>query len=76
MSTKTNTLIARQGERWEQLCYRAYQANSQALVDALFEANRELTRQMNRFEFQGGETVIIPAVTVSNTVSVEAPPWA
>ncbi|MBD1572497.1 hypothetical protein HC725_04290 [Vibrio sp. S17_S38] len=76
MSTKTNTLIARQGERWEQLCYRAYQANSQALVDALFEANRELTRQMNRFEFQGGETVIIPAVTVSNTVSVDAPPWA
>lgn len=76
MNSPTNTLIARQGERWEQLCFRAYQANSQALVDALFDANRELTRQMTRFEFQGGETVVIPAMTVSNTVSVEAPPWA
>jgi phage tail protein X len=71
-----NTLIARQSERWEQLCYRAYRANSQTLVDALFEANRELTRTMTSFTFRGGETVIIPATKVVNTVTVETPPWA
>lgn len=76
MNSPTNTLIARQGERWEQLCYRAYAATNQSLVNTLFDANRELTRQMEGFEFQGGETVVIPAMTVSNTVSVEAPPWA
>ncbi len=71
-----NTLIARQGERWEQLCYRAYTATNQKLVDALFEANRELTRQMTGFTFQGGEQVNVPAVKVVNTVYVERPPWA
>ncbi len=71
-----NTLIARQGERWEQLCYRAYSTTNQALVDALFDANRELTRTMATFTFSGGETVNIPAVKVVNTVNVEMPPWA
>ncbi len=71
-----NTLIARQGERWEQLCYRAYSATNQVLVDALFEANRELTRSMTNFTFSGGESVNIPAVKVVNTVNVEKAPWA
>ncbi len=71
-----NTLIARQGERWEQLCYRAYSATNQKLVDALFEANRELTRSMTNFTFSGGESVNIPAVKVVNTVNVEKAPWA
>lgn len=71
-----NTLTARQGERWEQLCYRAYNATNQKLVDTLFDANRELTRTMTNVTFSGGETVNIPAVKVVNTVSVETPPWA
>lgn len=71
-----NTLIARQGERWEQLCYRAYSATNQALIDALFDANRELTRAMTSFTFSGGEFVTIPAVKVVNTVNMETPPWA
>ncbi|NAW59308.1 MULTISPECIES: tail protein X [unclassified Vibrio] len=71
-----NTLMARQGERWEQLCYRAYNATNQALVDALFDANRALTQTMTDFTFDGGETVNIPDVKVVNTVTVETPPWA
>ncbi|WP_210456009.1 tail protein X [Vibrio crassostreae] len=71
-----NTLIARQSERWEQICYRAYSVTNQTLVDALFDANRELTRAMTSFTFSGGEIVNIPAVKVVNTVTVETPPWA
>ncbi len=71
-----NTLIARQGERWDQLCYRAYSSSNQSLIDELFEANRELTRAMTTSTFSGGETVNIPAAKVVNTISVEKPPWA
>ncbi|ELZ7201017.1 tail protein X [Vibrio parahaemolyticus] len=74
----TSTLYAQRGERWDQLCYRAYSSVSETLVMTLREANRTLASDMDNFEFDGGEVVTIPALEVSTVIedTTEKPPWA
>ncbi len=72
------TLHAMKGERWEQLCWRAYRRSTEALTMALREANRTLAASMSTITFEGGEEVSIPAIDIPAAIKdvVEAPPWA
>lgn len=71
-------LYAMHSERWDQLCYRAYQRVDETLVMQLREQNRDLARSMTTSVFSGGEKITIPPLDIETalTKTVEAPPWA
>lgn len=72
------TLYAMKGERWEQLCWRAYRRSTEELTMALREANRSLASSMTSVTFEGGETITVPVIDIPAAIKdvVEAPPWA
>lgn len=68
-------MIARQGERWEQLCFRFYNRTTQSITTAVMEANIELAHALTTSHFSGGEAITMPDIDESQTEIVEVPPW-
>ncbi|MCY9855821.1 tail protein X [Vibrio mediterranei] len=65
---------AKQGERWDTLCLRAYGRCDEPLVMKLREANRTLIEAGADFVFLGGEQVRLIEIP-EQAAEVGAPPW-
>lgn len=69
---KTHSL---QGERWDQLCYRAFGVSSEAGVTALRDANPDAVAQSDPFVLPAGLLIMIPDITLTVVEVVEVAPW-
>lgn len=69
------TLYSLQGERWDQLSYRAFGVSSQAGVMALRDANPHLLNTDTPFTLPAGARVTVPDITIDQTDVVEVAPW-
>ena len=65
------TLIAEQGEAWDELAVRAYGEGREAEMGRLLRANPALAA---RDRFEGGEVVAVPELPPPPT-SDPLPPW-
>lgn len=68
-------LISLQGERWDELCVRAYGNVTQQTMNALRAANAEAARQSVGFTLPAGLTIIAPDMPLRATTGVEIAPW-
>ncbi|AYO18085.1 hypothetical protein D0812_27485 [Vibrio owensii] len=69
-------VMARQGERWDTICYRIYKRATQDDVMTLREANRDLVKAGATFEFSGGEKLNVPMINlVQASTDVGVAPW-
>ncbi len=67
---------ARQGERWDTICYRIYKRATVDDVMTLREANRDLVKAGVTFEFSGGEMLNVPMINlVQTSTDVGVAPW-
>ncbi|MFV0262030.1 MAG: tail protein X [Kluyvera sp.] len=69
------TLYSLQGERWDQLSYRAFGVSSEEGVMALRDANPHLLGTDLPFTLPAGALVTVPDITLSQTDTVEVAPW-
>ncbi len=71
-----NQVQARQGERWDTLCWRIYDRATQSDVMTLRDANRQLVIDSAPFTFEGGELVNVPFIdVVQDDADVGVAPW-
>lgn len=69
-------VMARQGERWDEICHRIYQRATQSDVMQLREANRQLVIDGAAFVFSGGEVLNVPFIDVVKTdADMGVAPW-
>ncbi|WP_108945617.1 tail protein X [Shewanella halifaxensis] len=69
-------IISIQGERWDQVCQRAYSQQSEAMVTQVREANVELARQYS-FALPAGVRITLPKLpkTINQPTTVSIAPW-
>ena len=71
------TIYAMRGERWDQVCFRAYGSADENAMMELRAANRELANNMVSFTFAGGELLTVPSINAAAiNETTERPPWA
>ena len=68
-------IVSIQGERWDQLCNRAYGVSTQAGVTALREANPDARSSTDPFILPAGLSLSVPDISVSGASVVEVAPW-
>jgi len=72
----SQTVQARQYERWDELCYRVYGRAEESDVMVLRATNREVVRQGAAFVFAGGEPIRVPFLTLTSSVQDQGvAPW-
>lgn len=68
------TLTSIQGERWDELCVRAYGSVTQQAMNTLRAANAEAARHSG-FTLPAGLVITVPTISVQATTTVEIAPW-
>lgn len=67
---------ARQGERWDTICYRIYKRATIDDVMTLRKANRDTVKAGATFEFAGGELLTVPMINIVQTsTDAGVAPW-